>query len=103
MKKLYIKSFNTNNLFCLFFVQIQIACQESGHNYPDFLDAAHSMLEWDSDRRTHKHCQKALMIKIIYTQGKQDTILKRAMNLTILQSAVSITSLAILSMHDNTG
>lgn len=43
MKKLYIKSFNTNNLFCLFFVQIQIACQESGHNYPDFLDAAHSM------------------------------------------------------------
>lgn len=46
MKKLYINDFRVSTqiiYFDYFFVKIQIGCQESGHNYPDFLDAAHSM------------------------------------------------------------
>lgn len=47
MKKLDINDVRVSTqiiYFAYFFVQIQIGCQESGHNYPDFLDAAHSML-----------------------------------------------------------
>lgn len=44
MKKLYINDVRVSTIyFAYFLVQIQIGCQESGHNYPDFLDAAHSM------------------------------------------------------------
>lgn len=42
MKKLYINDVRVSTIyFAYFFVQIQIGCQESGHNNPDFLDAAH--------------------------------------------------------------
>lgn len=45
MKKLDINDVRVSTIyFAYFFVQIQIGCQESGHNYPDFLDAAHSLL-----------------------------------------------------------
>lgn len=41
MKKLYINDVrvSTQIIYFAYF----LACQESGHNYPDFLDAAHSM------------------------------------------------------------
>lgn len=42
-KKLHINDVRVSTQisnFAYFFVQIQMGCQESGHNYPDFLDAA---------------------------------------------------------------
>lgn len=44
MKKLDINDVRVSTQIIHFAYFFQIGCKESGHNYPDFLDAAHSML-----------------------------------------------------------